>query len=97
VDRLRIGYLPEGENVIHPLAAGVYDVEFMCREMVTEQCMRESNIYPPCAQRISGDRRNDMLTSPTWVLVAVLRIGYRGVNTIEYRQTDGIVRIPHVM
>ena len=69
----------EGGKVIHPLAAGVFDGEFTCREMVTKQKrMRGSNINPPCAQRIGRDWWNDMLTSPTWVSVSVSSIGYRG-------------------
>ena len=69
----------EGGKVIHPLAAGVFDGEFTCREMVTKQKrMRGSNINPPCAQRIGRDWRNDMLTSPTWVSASVSSIGYRG-------------------
>jgi hypothetical protein len=52
--------------------------------------MRGSNINLPWVQRISSDWCNYMLTSPIWVLV--LSIGYRGVDTIEYWQTDGIVR-----
>ena len=74
---------------MHPLAAGVFDGEFTCPEMVIkQQRMRGSNINPPCAQRIGRDWRNDMLTSPTWVSVSDIE----GVDTIEYQQSDGIVR-----
>ena len=31
----------EGGKGIHPLAAGVFDVEFTCREMVTKQANDE--------------------------------------------------------
>ena len=39
----------DGGKVIYPLAAGVFDVEFTCREMVTKQENEGSNINPPCA------------------------------------------------
>ena len=81
----------EGGKVIHPLAAGVFDGEFTCREMLTKQKrMRGSNINPPCAQRIGRDWWNDMLTYPLGYRYRVS--GIEGVDTIEYRLSDGIVR-----
>jgi hypothetical protein len=41
-------------------------------------------------QCISSDWWNDMLTLPTWVLISSVS-WIEGVDTCEYRQTDGIV------
>ena len=42
----RLSY-SEGGKVIHPLAAGVFDVEFMCHEMVTKQANEGISNIPP--------------------------------------------------